>query len=201
MRTHGVCHLDQLGVLPRCSRSVDHPGALEVAVDPVLANGRLDGVKVLDAEPLESVELVSEPADAIRKTVCEARVTEAAVATRRRIGGAPPLEHHDVESRVALPREQCRPETRETGTDDGKITPRLTLEARFRVRRLRIVEPEHSRRRIAQRGVLRRFSHGVADASDEFLTMSPPTPSFLTLVHCGLTSSASTAGAPGTSMT
>ena len=137
----------------------------------------LDGVEVLETEPLQSVELVSEPADAIRKTVRQARVAEAAVATRRRLGGSPRLEHHDVEFRVALPREQCRPETRETGTDDGEVTLRLALEAWYRVRRLRIVEPEHSRRRIAQRGVLRRFSHGVADASAEFLTMITASPS------------------------
>ena len=154
VRTHRVCHLDQLGVLPRRGRSVEHPGALEVAVDPVLANGRLDGVEVLDTEPLQRVELVAEPADTIRKTVRQARVAEAAVATRRRVGGAPRLEDDDVECRVALPGEQCRPETGETGTDDGEVALRLALEARFRVRRLRIVEPEHGRRRIAKRGVL-----------------------------------------------
>ncbi len=80
MRLHDSGSLDKLLALPRRRRHVDHAGPLEVAVDLVLAHRRLDRVEVLDAEPLEGVELDGKPAQAVCEPVREAGVAEAAVA-------------------------------------------------------------------------------------------------------------------------
>ena len=152
----------------------------------------LDGVEVLDAETIEGVELVAEPAQPVGKTMCEARVAETAVTARCCIGRAPRFEHNDVERGVALPRKQRRPQTGEARTNDGKITLRIADEALLRLRCLRVVEPEHSRSRIAK-GRMVRVGHGahlprapvsdtpsypvVTPASAEFLTMITASPS------------------------
>ena len=161
VRTHLVRCLEEFCVLPRCGRRIDHPGSLEVAVDLERVNRRLDGVEVLDTETIQGVELVAEPAQPVGKTVREARVAETAVATRCRIGGAPRLEHNDVERRVALPRKQCGPETGEAGTHNGEITLRIADEGWLRLRCVRVVEPEHGRSRIAKGQMSRLFGHGA----------------------------------------
>ena len=99
VRTHRVCDLDELLVLPRLRRHVDHPGAFEIAIDPVLCHGCLDGVEVLHTEPLQGVELGAEPAHAIGETMGQAGVAEAAVATRRGRRGASPFEERRCRAR------------------------------------------------------------------------------------------------------
>ena len=136
----------------------------------------------------------------------EARIAEAAVAPGRGRGGASRFEDDDVEGRVPLSGEQRRPQPCEACSHDREIALGVPLEARFRSRRPGVVEPEHRRRGIAEGGMAWHLGHArlpyrVAAASAEFLTMITANPSSYSFVHCGSTSSASTAGAPGTSMT
>jgi hypothetical protein len=72
----------------------------------VFAHCRLDGVEVLETEPIQRIELVGKPAEAVGKTVREARVAEAAVAAGRSSSGVARLEDGNVERRVSLFREE-----------------------------------------------------------------------------------------------
>ena len=159
VRSHRLGDLDELGVLPFLGRHVEHAGSLEIAVDVTVTHRRLDGIEVLDTEPFEGVELGGKPAEAVGKTVCQAGVAESAVAAGGGRPGAACFEYDNVERRVPFSGEQRGPQAGESSADDREVALDVTVEARLRLRRLRVVEPEHGRLGVAEGRVARRIAH------------------------------------------
>jgi hypothetical protein len=151
--------LGQAVELPRRDREVQLAGQREVAVDAVGGDRLADLAQVLRAEPLEQRHFVGEPFQAVGQPVGEARRAEAAVAPGRRPAGRARLEQHHVEGRVALPRQQRRPQPGEAAAHDRQVGGDAAGERGQRVGRVRLVEPERPRRGARQRPRHLRIDH------------------------------------------
>ncbi len=124
-------------------------GALEVGIHAVALHGLGDAVEILHAQLLKAIDLLRPTALPVLVAVREARLAEAAVASRRCPGDARSLQQHDATVGLALLRPDRRPESGVPAADNREIRPDVACEARV-VRALHVVEPERGERGVLQ---------------------------------------------------
>ena len=126
----------------------DRPRPLPAAVDAVALDRLLDAVQVLAPQPLQLVDLVGEPAEAVGQAMGQGRIGEPAVAAACACGDRRRLQHHDVAGGIVLLGLQRRPQAREAAADHGQRAAALARERVGRGRGERRVQPEGAWRRL-----------------------------------------------------
>jgi hypothetical protein len=108
----------------------------------------LDAVQVLAPQPLQLVDLVGEPAEAVGQAVGEGRVGEPAVTAAGAYGHRRRLQHHDVAGGIVLLGLKRRPQAREAAAHHGQRAGGIAREPVGRGRGERRVQPEGTRLRL-----------------------------------------------------
>jgi len=122
-----------------------------VAVDAESNDRLLDATEALRREPLDRRDLVGEPVDAVRQTVRERRVAEAAVATAGPERHRVPLQQEHVAIGPLLLRLDRRPQAGEPATDDRQVGLGQRVERSGRLGCAGLVEPKRLRRCVGVR--------------------------------------------------
>src|SRR5680860_1218250 len=89
----------QLLELTRGHRGLDRSRGEQVAVDPVVADRRLDRFEVLEPQPLKSLDLLGEARHAVADPVDQRRRHEAAVTAAGADRDRVPLDQRDRRQR------------------------------------------------------------------------------------------------------
>jgi len=116
-------------------------GPLEVAVDAVVANERLDRGEVREALRIEDRELVGEVAQAVGQAVRQRCLAEAAVPAARPVADRLGLEDRDPQPGVRVGQGDRGPQAGEPGTHDDDVRGAVTAEWRMLRSRRRRREP------------------------------------------------------------
>jgi hypothetical protein len=111
----------EFGRLVRLGGDVDLAGALEVAVEGVAGDGRLDAVEVAGAQLLQLVDLVGPAGQAVGQAVGERGGAEAAVAARGGPARLAALDQDDLAPGVALLGEERGPQSAVAAADDEQV--------------------------------------------------------------------------------
>ena len=106
---HPVVGGGKLVDLPGCDGRADLTRPPPVAVDAVASDGTLDLVQVLEAEPIQRLQLIREVTEAVVDAVRQRGHAEAAVATGGLPADAAALEERDVAIGVVLLGQQGGP--------------------------------------------------------------------------------------------
>ncbi len=173
---HAVTGGGKLVDLPGCDGRADLTRPPPVAVDAVASDGTLDLVQVLEAEPIQRLQLFREVTETVGDAVRQRGHAEAAVAPGGLPADAAALEEHDLASGVALLGEQGRPHAGQSAADDGEVALVAAVEGRGGLGRLRAVEPERERGGVGEGapggtdvcGALR-HAHDLASAHPEII--------------------------------
>ena len=148
--------------LPGLEGQREFTGALELAVQAEPLHGRLDGVKVLQAELGESSILGGQVVVAVLLTVGEAGGAESAVASRRRPADLGALEEHDAAGRGVFNGLQRGPQSGEPAADDDEVGVLMAAQRRLWSRPVGGVQPERGGRGVLQGAGDVEGSHGSA---------------------------------------